>query len=199
MRGAGPRVLVGLFIWCGTLGSIHYFLEASSHSVDKASTSVSRVAAAAPAPLPDTPALTLVSDAQAAPAPPLPPSVPTQSQVPSPVPSDTIYMAPNGTYLNNYDWGQCTWYVAGRRQVPANWGNADTWYGRAEADGWTVGLEPVVGAIAWTAAGSYGHVALVDKVLSGGTSVEVSEMNYIGIDIPDNRTVPAADFQYIYQ
>jgi surface antigen len=108
-------------------------------------------------------------------------------------------MAPTGTYPNVYDWGQCTWYVAGRRQVPSNWGNADTWYTNAAADGWGVGSIPRVGAIAWTSAGYYGHVALVESISSNGQSVYISEMNYDGLDIIDYRWVPTQDFSYIYQ
>lgn len=108
-------------------------------------------------------------------------------------------MAPEGTYANNYTGGQCTWYVAGRRKVPSNWGNADTWYDRAADAGWSVGSEPVVGAIAWTDAGPFGHVALVESVSADGKTVVVSEMNYIGEYVKDSRTVASSDFHYIYQ
>jgi surface antigen len=100
------------------------------------------------------------------------------------------------TYANSYSHGQCTWYVAGRRQVPSNWGNAVTWYARARAAGWSVGTTPAIGAIAWTPAGSYGHVALVLAV--DGAQVQISEMNYLGPYLIDKRWVPATDFKYIY-
>lgn len=104
------------------------------------------------------------------------------------------------TFANTYVYGQCTWYVAGRRSVPSNWGNANTWYARAQAAGWSTGSVPAVGAIATTTAGAYGHVALVEAV--SGDSVVVSEMNYYGNgggwNIRSSRTAPASEFLYIY-
>lgn len=98
---------------------------------------------------------------------------------------------------NGYAFGYCTYYVAGRRYVPSNWGNAVNWYYAARASGYAVGSTPAVGAIAWTAGGYYGHVAYVESV-SGG-SVTVSEMNYSGgWDRVDYRTTSAGDFRYIY-
>lgn len=96
-----------------------------------------------------------------------------------------------------YSKGYCTYYVASRRGVPSNWGNANTWYYNAQASGFGVGSQPVPGAIAWTGAGYYGHVAYVDSV-SGGM-VTVSEMNYNGNwNKVTSRTVPASSFRYIY-
>jgi surface antigen len=109
-----------------------------------------------------------------------------------------IYMAPDDTYPNSYDWGQCTWYVAGRRQVPPHWGNADQWYGHAMASGWGVGTTPTIGAIAWTSAGYYGHVALVEQVSTNGDEVYVSEKNYRGLDVKDFRWAATSSFKYIY-
>jgi surface antigen len=98
---------------------------------------------------------------------------------------------------NGYSFGYCTWYVASRRSVPSNWGNANAWYYNAQASGFSVGSVPVPGAIAWTGAGYYGHVAYVEGV-SGGM-VTVSEMNYNGNwDRVTSRTVPASSFRYIY-
>jgi surface antigen len=107
-------------------------------------------------------------------------------------------MAPDRTYANNYARGQCTWYVAGRRQVPPNWGNANQWYYHAISTGWAVGTVPAVAAIAWTAAGSYGHVALVEQVSTDGRAVYVSEMNYRGVGIKSFRWAAASSFKYIY-
>jgi surface antigen len=71
------------------------------------------------------------------------------------------------------------------------------WYYNAQASGFRVGSVPVVGAIAWTPAGYYGHVAIVDGV-SGGM-VTISEMNGpAGWGRVDTRTVSASDFRYIY-
>lgn len=98
---------------------------------------------------------------------------------------------------NGYAYGYCTYYVASRRGVPGNWGNANAWYYNAQASGFSVGSTPVAGAIAWTGAGYYGHVAYVESV-SGGM-VTVSEMNYNGgWNRVSSRTVPAGTFRYIY-
>ncbi|HSX14702.1 MAG TPA: LysM peptidoglycan-binding domain-containing protein [Candidatus Saccharimonadales bacterium] len=98
---------------------------------------------------------------------------------------------------NGYAYGYCTYYVASRRYVPSNWGNAAAWYYNAKASGYAVGSAPAAGAIAWTSGGYYGHVAYVEGV-SGGM-VTVSEMNYNGgWNHISSRTVPASEFRYIY-
>lgn len=107
-------------------------------------------------------------------------------------------MAPDKTFKNTYAYGQCTWYVAGRRQIPPNWGNARSWYYNATAKGWSVGTVPAVAAIAWTNAGYYGHVALVEQVSPDAKSVYISEMNYRGIGVKSYRWVPTSQFKYIY-
>ncbi len=101
-----------------------------------------------------------------------------------------------GSRSNSYSYGYCTWYVASKRAVPGSWGNARTWYGNAQMSGYGVGSVPRPGAIAWTGAGYYGHVAYVESV-SGGM-VTVSEMNYNGWNRVSSRTVPASSFRYIY-
>ena len=98
---------------------------------------------------------------------------------------------------NGYSFGYCTYYVASRRSVPSNWGNANAWYYNAQVSGFSVGSTPVPGAIAWTGDGYSGHVAYVEGV-SGGM-VTISEMNYNGgWDRVSSRTVPASSFRYIY-
>lgn len=98
---------------------------------------------------------------------------------------------------NGYAYGYCTYYVASRRAVPSNWGNANAWYYNAQASGFSVGSMPVPGAIAWTGAGYYGHVAYVESV--NGNSVTVSEMNFNGgWNRVSSRTVSAGEFRYIY-
>lgn len=98
---------------------------------------------------------------------------------------------------NGYALGYCTYYVASRRSVPSNWGNANTWYYNAQASGFSVGSTPVPGAIAWTGAGYFGHVAYVESV-SGGM-VTVSEMNFNGgWNRVSSRTTSASSFRYIY-
>lgn len=105
-------------------------------------------------------------------------------------------MAPAYTYANSYVRGQCTWYVAGRRQIPGNWGDARTWYPRAQSAGWSVGATPAVAAIAWTPAGARGHVAVVEAIENG--QVLISEMNYMGAYKIDKRWAPISAFKYIY-
>lgn len=107
-----------------------------------------------------------------------------------------IAQAQSSSYANSYDWGQCTWYVASRRSVPSNWGNANQWLGNAQALGWSTGSSPRVGAIAWTGAGYYGHVALVVAV--NGNQVEVAEMNVMGVGVVDQQWEPSSTFYYIY-
>jgi len=98
---------------------------------------------------------------------------------------------------NAYAYGYCTWYVASRRSVPGYWGNAADWYYNAQASGFSVGSTPEVGAIAWTGAGYFGHVAYVVGV--GNGTVTISEMNATaGWGRVDTRTVSASSFRYIY-
>lgn len=107
-------------------------------------------------------------------------------------------LAPHRTYSNTYAWGQCTWYVAGRRPIPPRWGDAERWYYNAVASGWRVGSTPAIGAIAWTAAGPFGHVALVENVSANGSLIYISEMNYRGLNVRSTRWVPTSYFKYIY-
>lgn len=78
-----------------------------------------------------------------------------------------------------FPYGQCTYYVATKRQV--NWsGNAGQWYYNAQAAGRPVGKAAQAGAIMVSYEGvSLGHVAYVEKVNPDGSFV-VSEMNYNG-------------------
>lgn len=107
-------------------------------------------------------------------------------------------MAPDRTYANSYARGQCTWYVAGRRPLPRNWGNAKSWYYHALNSGYKVGTAPAIAAIAWTSAGYYGHVALVEQVSADNKRVLISEMNYRGVGVKSTRWVAASAFKYIY-
>lgn len=96
---------------------------------------------------------------------------------------------------NTYAAGNCTWYVKSLRpELPDNLGNADTWYYRAEQQGYSVGSTPRVGSIA--AARYYMHVAVVTAVQ--GNTITVSEMNYKGYGIVSNRTTPISEWEYIY-
>lgn len=109
-----------------------------------------------------------------------------------------IRLAQVSAYANNYARGQCTWYVASRRPIPSGWGNANNWYRSAVAAGWPVGNQPALGAIAWTAADTYGHVALVEDISADGTQVYLSEMNYQGLWVRSTRWANTSSFRYIY-
>ncbi len=102
-----------------------------------------------------------------------------------------------GSIGNSYSYGYCTWYVASRRAVPGNWGNAYSWLSAARAAGYATGGAPRAGAVAWEG----GHVAYVESVNGDGT-VTVSEMNFWGNGggwgRRSYRTTAAGHFQYIY-
>jgi len=110
--------------------------------------------------------------------------------------TDSYYGGRNGGSFNNtYTRGQCTWYVASRRQVPNNWGNAYTWLFRAKAAGYATGSEPRAGAIGWEKGN---HVVYVEGVNANGT-VNISEMNWGGRPgVVHYRTTSASQFLYIY-
>lgn len=96
---------------------------------------------------------------------------------------------------SGYTPGQCTWYVASRRAVPSNWGNAISWYYNAQASGYAVGSVPRAGAIGWE---RMNHVVYVESVNSDG-SVNISEMNFnYQAGVLHRRTTSASQFLYIY-
>lgn len=98
---------------------------------------------------------------------------------------------------NTYDYGYCTWYVKNRRpDLPNRMGNANAWYGSAQAMGLSTGSVPRVGAVGVSFAGFYGHVVYVESV--NGSTITVSEMNYAGWNIVSSRTANAGEFVYIY-
>ncbi len=78
---------------------------------------------------------------------------------------------------NGYDFGWCTWYVASKISIPANWGNANTWDNYAARGGWIVSTTPKAGAIAQTDAGWAGHVGIVEAVSPDGSMIKYSDMN----------------------
>lgn len=133
--------------------------------------------------------------------------IPKQDDVlpsrPLPVPDPVIEQAVRSVAAsavtgNTYAYGNCTWYVKNMRpDIPNGLGNANTWQSRAAAAGLPVGTEPRVGAVATSAAGKLGHVALVTAVNPDGTIV-ISEMNYTGFNVVSTRTVAATAFAYIY-
>jgi surface antigen len=95
----------------------------------------------------------------------------------------TWSVAPN----NRFTYGNCTWYVYNRRQVP--WlGDAWQWFGQAQNYGWKTGQTPRPGAIMVTWESSFGHVAYVESV-GPGAAWTVSEMNFRAFATVDTRTI----------
>ncbi len=92
-----------------------------------------------------------------------------------------------GSKSNGYPYGWCTYYVATRRFVPANWGNAKNWLSSAKRSGYSTGSQPAVGAIMVTSESGWGHVAFVESV--NGGSITVAEMNYVGWGVVSRRTI----------
>jgi surface antigen len=178
--GIWAKTMVALGIWTALVASVQYVTTPHTYNSFSASMSSPFSLAAAPA-----------TATKALPATELP-GGPTGMLLPPGA------MAPQGTFANTYVRGQCTWYVAGRRQVPSSWGNARSWYYHASAEGWKVGTVPAIAAIAWTPAGTYGHVALVEQISPDGQQVFVSEMNFKGPFVRSTRWVNASAFKYIY-
>jgi surface antigen len=103
-------------------------------------------------------------------------------------PSDPSAIPFGGSSYNNFPRGQCTWWVASKRNIPWN-GNAWSWFGNAQSAGRATGRQPRVGAIMVTWENRfYGHVALVEAVHGDG-SWTVSEMNYRGLGVVDRRRI----------
>jgi surface antigen len=93
-----------------------------------------------------------------------------------------------GSGYNHFPWGQCTYYVASRRNIPWN-GNAWQWFGAAQSYGMATGSRPRVGAVMVTwESRYYGHVAIVEQVYGDGSYL-ISEMNYRGLGIVDYRHI----------
>lgn len=106
----------------------------------------------------------------------------------------TVKSPQNGS--NTYSACNCTYYAKQRRpDLPNNLGNANTWYSRASAQGYSVGYEPVAGAVGEATSG-YMHVVYVESV--DGDMVTVSEWNYSGPCQLTYRTVHKSNFRYIY-
>jgi|GEM_PF-1141700 len=93
-----------------------------------------------------------------------------------------------GQYNGGYP-GQCTWYVNYRRSdLPNGMGNGGQYLANARAKGLPTGSVARVGAVGVTSESYYGHVFIVDAV--SGSSMTVSEMNYVGTGIISRRTLP---------
>ena len=121
-------------------------------------------------------ALDTAHEAANAPEPP-PPALVTATLAAAPVP---------GGAQGNFPRGYCTWYVSTRRNIPWT-GNAGAWYAGAKALGFPVGATPEPGAIMVSRESWIGHVAYVESV--DGDSFTISEMNYRGFGVVDQRRV----------
>lgn len=95
----------------------------------------------------------------------------------------------SGSRYNGYPYGYCTYYVATRRYVPTNWGNAKAWLYSAQRAGYSTGSSPAVGAIVVTSESWWGHVGYVERV--SGSTITIAEMNYRGWGVINRRTLPA--------
>lgn len=107
---------------------------------------------------------------------------------------EIINTAPNGS-ADNYQAGQCVWYIASTIGVPRGLGNAADWIRNATAMGYQTG-KPVKGAVGVSTAGYYGHVVLVEA--TDGNNVLVSEMNVVAPFVEDEAWYPASNFTYVY-
>lgn len=90
-----------------------------------------------------------------------------------------------------YPYGQCTWWVSQKRQIP-NWGNAKDWLDNAAASGVPICkgsyCVPQVGAvISLMGNRTYGHVGYVEELK--GDKVVFSEMNYVGLGKMNYRSL----------
>jgi CHAP domain-containing protein/LysM domain-containing protein len=88
---------------------------------------------------------------------------------------------------NDFAFGNCTYYVYNRRQVPWQ-GDAWAWYGNAQRMGFATGSTPRPGSIMVTWESGYGHVAYVESVNADGSWI-VSEMNFVAFNAVDRRLI----------
>ena len=116
-----------------------------------------------------------------------PPPVQSQSQGGLGAMPTVVVTCCLGPYPTTFPVGWCTYLPATKRKVTWN-GNAGYWYANAKAQGYAVGPTPKVGAIMVTWESYLGHVAYVENVNADG-SWTVSEMNYVGFDVIDLRTI----------
>lgn len=120
----------------------------------------------------------------------------------------SIFSSPKVS-ADEYDYGQCTYWAALRRlqigePLPNTWGNAITWAKRAAAENYLVNHTPSYAAIMQdpNAPGGLGHVAFVESVNTQSGTWTISEMNRVGWDEIDYRTLPmsaAEVYNFIHQ
>jgi surface antigen len=96
-----------------------------------------------------------------------------------------------GPRIDDYPWGQCTWYVASLRNVYWS-GNAWEWAYTASAAGVPEGRTPRVGSLVVFGPGhgysQFGHVAYVVSV-QGSSNFTVNEANMLGLGVVDQRQI----------
>jgi surface antigen len=110
---------------------------------------------------------------------------------------------------DTYAWGNCTWWVFILRQqnnepIPNTWGNASSWATNALLDGYSVDNTPTNGSIMQisTVDNGLGHVAFVTNVDAVTGAWTISEMNVLGLDEVDTKTLPASaaiGFNFIHE
>ena len=69
-------------------------------------------------------------------------SAPITQQFVSASASTTPTLTQYQASTNGYSFGYCTYYVATRRNIPSDWGNANQWYYNAQASGFSLGVHP---------------------------------------------------------
>ncbi len=102
-----------------------------------------------------------------------------------------------------FPFGQCTWWVAQRRAIPA-WGHAKSWLSNAAADGYQTCrgrycIPKKAAVIVVRGNPVFGHVGYVERVR--GNQVTFSEMNNLGLGEMNYRTLTIGDpsiIGYIY-
>jgi surface antigen len=97
---------------------------------------------------------------------------------------------------NLYEYKSCTFWVKQWKPSVGNWGDAHNWGYAAQAEGWTVSDTPVIGAIAWTTRGDYGHVGLV--VGLGDGTIILKEGNFDWNGSVRTIEVPVGTYRYIF-
>lgn len=120
------------------------------------------------------------------------PTIPVAPPKPAVAPQNSPQSKPTP---NDYEAGQCTWYVKQRKpNIPNGWHDATDWKYHATKAGWTVSKTPKPGAIGWV----YGHVVYVESVQ--GNQVTISEMNYDYVAYHKRTvTVPSSKYTYLYE